>query len=59
MTQTQKLQRSSAPWTADDEDDDLTPPPPSRSFDSEKYKSTGFFVRSLLSGGVAGCAVGP
>jgi hypothetical protein len=59
MTQTQKLQRSSAPWTADDEDDAVTPSPPSRSFESEKYKSTGFFVRSTLAGGVAGCTVGP
>jgi hypothetical protein len=59
MTQTPKLQTSSASWTADDNEDDMTPPPSSPPFDSEKYKSTGFFVRSTLAGGVAGCTVIP
>jgi hypothetical protein len=59
MTQTQQLQPSSAAWPAQTGLPEAAPKASQlpASYDREKYRSTAFFVRSTIAGGIAGCTV--
>lgn len=59
MTQTQQLQASSASsWPAQKGVPEVSPKSTlPANYDREKYRSTGFFVRSTIAGGIAGCTV--
>jgi hypothetical protein len=59
MTQTQQLQPSSAVWPAQTGLPEAAPKASQlpASYDREKYRSTAFFVRSTIAGGIAGCTV--
>lgn len=59
MTESNELETTTTSWEVYDEADDVDRRKPERKFDSEKYRTTGFFVRSTIAGGVAGCTVNP
>jgi len=57
MTQTQHLQASSASWPTPEGTLEMPPKSLPTNFDREKYRTTGFFARSTIAGGIAGCTV--